>query len=160
MQGSLNGVLIVCKHIPQDTCSEQVCRKCNARHHTLLHFDKYHRHSNARSVHNNAPTTAKGPSTHNKLTANEQNNAPTEVNTYCTFKGKPQNQVLLITAIVQLRNKSGHYVPCRALLDSASQSHFITERCVQRLRWSKTHSHQFRESVIPVQLQIIVFQYT
>ena len=122
------------------TCSEQVCRKCNARHHTLLHFDKYHQHFKARSVNNLAPTTAKGTSTHKKLTVNKQNNAPTEVNTYCTFKGRPQNQVLLATAIVDIRNKAGHYVPCRALLDSASQSHFITERCVQRLRLSKTQT--------------------
>jgi hypothetical protein len=30
---------------------------------------------------------------------------------------------------------------CRALLDSASQSHFITERCIQRLRLTKTQTH-------------------
>jgi len=53
------------------------------------------------------------------------------------FKGKTQNQTLLANAIVELRNKSGQYVPYRELLDSASQSHFITERCVQRLRLSK-----------------------
>ena len=82
------------------TCSEHVCRKCNARHHTLLHFDKYHQHFKARSVNNNAPTIVKGTSTHKKLTVNKQNNAPTGVNTYCTFKGKPQNQVLLATAMV------------------------------------------------------------
>jgi len=45
---------------------------------------------------------------------------------------------LLATAIVEVRNKFGQYVPCRALLDSASQSHFITERCVQLLRLTKT----------------------
>ena len=148
MSSSLNSVLIVCKYILEDTCSKEVCRQCNSRHHTLLHFDKQHQHYDARSVNNNPPTNGKGPSTNNKLTANEQNSAPTEVNTYCTFKGKPQNQVLLATAIVELRNKSGRYIPCRALLDSASQSHFITERCVQRLRLSKTQTHSSIQGII------------
>jgi len=57
------------------------------------------------------------------------------------LKGKPRNHILLATAIVEVRNKSGQYVPCRALLDSGSQSHFITERCVQRLRLPRTQTH-------------------
>ena len=57
------------------------------------------------------------------------------------MKGKPRNHILLATAIVEVRNKSGQYVPCRALLDSGSQSHFITERCAQRLRLPRTQTH-------------------
>ena len=64
-----------------------------------------------------------------------------EVNTYHTLKGKSRNHVLLATAIVEVRNESGQYIPCRALLDSGSQSHFITERCVQRLRLPRTQTH-------------------
>ena len=52
-----------------------------------------------------------------------------EVNTYHTLKGKSRNHVLLATTIVEVRNKSGQYIPCRALLGSGSQSHFITEVC-------------------------------
>jgi hypothetical protein len=48
---------------------------------------------------------------------------------------------LLTTATVEVRNKAGQYVPCRALLDSASQSHFITERCVQLLSLLRTQTH-------------------
>jgi len=50
-----------------------------------------------------------------------------EVNTYCSFKGKTRNEILLATALVEVQNKFGQYVSRRALLDSASQSHFITE---------------------------------
>jgi len=64
-----------------------------------------------------------------------------EVHTYRTLKGKSRNHVLLATAIVEVRNKSGQYVPCRALLDSGSQSHFITEKCVQLLRIPRTQTH-------------------
>jgi hypothetical protein len=40
----------------------------------------------------------------------------------------------LATAIVEIRNKFNQYVPCRILLDNASQLNFISESCVQRLR--------------------------
>ena len=64
-----------------------------------------------------------------------------EVNTYCSLKGKPRNHILLATAIVEVQNKSGQYVSSTALLDSTSQSHFITERCVQHLKLWRTQTH-------------------
>jgi len=76
----------------------------------------------------NGPADARGSST-------------AEVNTYCSFKSKPRNQILLATAIVEVQNKFGQYDPCKELLDRASQSHFITEKCVQRLRLSRTQTH-------------------
>jgi len=42
---------------------------------------------------------------------------------------------------VEVQNKSGQYVPSRPLLDSVSQLHFITERCVQLLKLSRTQTH-------------------
>jgi hypothetical protein len=93
------------------------------KHHTLLHIDKQSQQRND-----------KESSTNTNQSANAKGTTTAEVNTYCSFKGKPKNYILLATAIVKIRNKSGQYVPCRALLDSASQSHFITERCVQNLR--------------------------
>jgi hypothetical protein len=62
------------------------------------------------------------------------------VNTYHAIKGKSRNHVLLATAIVEVRNMTGQYIPCTALLDSGSQSHFITERCL-RLQLPKTQTH-------------------
>ena len=60
---------------------------------------------------------------------------------YWSYKGKPRNHILLATATVEVQNKCGQCLPCRALLDSGFQSHFITERCVQRLRLSRTQTH-------------------
>ena len=107
------------------TFSKQVCRQCHKRHHTLLQIDRQYQSINDKGSVTNCPADARGRST-------------AEVNTYCSFKGKPRNQILLATSIVVVQNKFGQYVPCRALSDSASQSHFITERCVQRLRLSRT----------------------
>ena len=98
-----------------------MCHQCHKRH-TLLHIHRQNESTNDKeSTNNNRPVDARG-------------NTTAEVNTYCSFKGKPKNHNLLTTAIVEVQNNSGQYVPCRALLDSASQSHFVTERCVQRLR--------------------------
>jgi len=110
------------------TCSKQVCRQCHNKHHTLLHINIQNRPND------------KGSTSHNR-SADAKDNPTAEINTYCSFKGKPKNHILLATDVVEVQNKSGQYVSCRALLDSASQSHFITERCVQRLRLSRTQTH-------------------
>ena len=112
------------------TCSKQMCCQCHKKHHTLLHVDKQ-----------NQTTNSKEPATNNNQCANAKGTTTADVNTYCSLKGKPRNPILLATAIAEVKNKSGWYVPCRALLDSGSQSHFITERCVQRLRLSRTQTH-------------------
>jgi len=111
------------------TCSKQVCHKCQNKHHTLLHLD-----SQTQATNNSSPTR-------NNQSVNTKGVTNANVNTHHTLKGKPKNHTLLATAIVEVRNKSGQYVPCRALLDSGSQSHFITERCVQRLRLPRTQTH-------------------
>jgi hypothetical protein len=63
-----------------------------------------------------------------------------EANTYCLFKGTLTNRILLATATVEVRNKVNQYIPCRVLLDNGSQMNFITERCVQTLRLSKSQT--------------------
>ena len=105
-----------------------MCRKCNKRHYTLIHLDTQNQ------------ANRDSGSTTNKL-SNTKDSKVAEVNTYYTLKGKSRNHVLLATAIVEVKNKSGQYIPCRALLDSGSQSRFITERCVQRLSLSRTQTH-------------------
>jgi hypothetical protein len=131
------------------TCSKQMCRHCHKKHHTLLHVDKQ-----------SQPRNYKECSTNTNPSANAKETTTAEVNTYCSFKGKPKNHILLATAIVEIRNKAGQYVPCRSLLDSASQSHFITERCVQRLRLSRTQTHASIQGISNVNTATHkVFQY-
>jgi hypothetical protein len=95
-------------------CSKQMCKECHKRYHTLLHIDKQEQTSNKGSTEN-----------HNQC-ASTKGTTIAEVNTYCSLKGKATNHILLATAIVEIQNKSAQYIPCRALLDSGSQSHFIT----------------------------------
>jgi len=48
--------------------------------------------------------------------------------------------VLLATASVLVKNRSGVFVPCRALLDSGSQLHLITSRFANQLQVKKIKS--------------------
>jgi hypothetical protein len=41
--------------------------------------------------------------------------------------------VILPTALIEVMNSDGYFIPCRALLDSASQSNFITEELASKL---------------------------
>ena len=75
-------------------------------------------------------------------TRTEQNNSQSGVTVYHTSKGRPSSQILLATAIVYVRDKYGQLVKYRALLDSASQGHFVTEHLVQQLHLRKFKAHE------------------
>ena len=81
-----------------------------------------------------------------QLTRTEQNNSSQTGVTVChTSKGRPSSQILLTTAIVYVWDKCGQLVKCRALFDSASQGHLVTERLVRQL-----YLRNFKEQ-IPIQ---------
>jgi len=52
--------------------------------------------------------------------------------------------MLLATAIINIQNKSGSWVPCRALLESGSQLHISTSRLTHTLQLPK---HKFAATV-------------
>jgi hypothetical protein len=54
------------------------------------------------------------------LAADTKSSTSEELNTYFSLNGQAKNHVLLATAIVEVQDKFGQYLPCRALLDSAS----------------------------------------
>jgi len=70
------------------TCSKQVCRKCNKRHHTLLRMNRQNQAANDKG------------STRNNLPADSKDSSTVEVNTYCSLKSKPRNHIFLASAIV------------------------------------------------------------
>ena len=76
----------------------------------------------------NQATNDKGSKNSNNRPPDIHGSSTTEVNTHCSLTGKPK-YIFLATATVEVKNKFGQYIPCRALLDSASQSHFLSELC-------------------------------
>ena len=76
---------------------------------------------------------------------------------YCSIKGKTRNQILLATANVEVQNKSGQYVPCTTLLESASLSQFITEWCYNVWGYLKPwHMHKYRAYLVSTLRHITV----
>jgi hypothetical protein len=71
---------------------------------------------------------------HDSSPAATQNNS---VAAYSSLKVKPQSQILLATAQVVVYDSMGQPHKCKALLDSASQTNFITVSLVQHLRLNK-----------------------
>ncbi|CAG7722444.1 unnamed protein product, partial [Allacma fusca] len=90
--------------------SKSSCKKCQARHHTLVHIDHHEVNSE------DAPA------------ANMNHVAQIPQRTH----------VLLPTAIVHLQDNQGNQKPVRALLDSGSDTSFVTEDCVKRLGLKST----------------------
>lgn len=83
--------------------STKRCRTCNYKHHSLLHDDNF-----------------KGQ-THNRPASSSNH-----VN-------RDDQEILLTTLQVKIKNNEGSYVTLRALLDQGSQVTLITENAAQRL---------------------------
>jgi len=114
------------------------CKFCRRKHNSLLPCESEPAQKNNRNDCNNECQP--------QVTRTEQGNSSQSGVTVChTSKRRPSSQILLATAIVYVRDKCGQLVKCRALLDSASQGHFVTERLVQQL-----HLRKFKAQ-IPVQ---------
>ncbi|XP_076382766.1 uncharacterized protein LOC143260626 [Megalopta genalis] len=98
-------------------CRYTNCKKCGKKHHTLLHIAE--RETNSQSEIERPTSPSSTPQTSRSFAVNS-----------C-------NEVLLGTAIVTFvaRDKSEH--DCRVLLDSGSQTNFITERMADKLQLRK-----------------------
>ncbi|XP_053964104.1 uncharacterized protein LOC128867038 [Anastrepha ludens] len=106
-------------HTSKQCPSTHRCQVCRESHHTLLH-----RNSTSAANEQSSTSSLTPPSTSMHSTS-----VPASLQVCIGSQ-----EVLLATAIVQLRSSSGALVLARALLDSASQLHFITERMAQLLR--------------------------
>ncbi|XP_017763967.1 PREDICTED: uncharacterized protein LOC108553538 [Eufriesea mexicana] len=105
-------------------CTSSKCRRCSKNHHTLLHLGA-----------KPAPLDA----SNNDEPQDEQSIVRPSASTsaMATRISKVPSEVLLSTAQIYIFDKDGIRHKCRALLDSASQSHFITNRLADLLQLRK-----------------------
>ncbi|XP_058840343.1 uncharacterized protein LOC131695821 [Topomyia yanbarensis] len=118
------------------------CRKCNQRHHTLLHFDQ----SNGPRKPNNE-NISRHPDSWQPIPTNSIDNRgqttvaateiPLSIETSASLQ-QPRENVFLLTVIVNVIDAFGHAHPARALLDSASQPNLISERVARILRMKRS----------------------
>ena len=115
----------------KDACISSACRKCNKPHNTLLHDNSFHtRVSNSGEQ---SKTKANDTQTQDKQETNTKaNETVTSINTH-TMR-QCESQVILSTAIVEIYDKKGNIHEARALLDSGSQSNFMTQQMCDKLQ--------------------------
>lgn len=112
-------------------CTRSMCKKCSKKHNTLLHID----------YNTNAPPQVKtAPTTSRQNTSNV--NAHTTTNMHESITAQTvitlENKItMLATALVYIKDHRGTKRECRALLDSGSQSHFISEKLANTLQLNR-----------------------
>ncbi|XP_071578665.1 uncharacterized protein [Temnothorax nylanderi] len=112
------------KHHVIECTSSYVCRHCQKRHHSLLHFENI-----AKPVETESPPVSTLAHTENKTN---------EVAAHLISKTvAPNSKILLATARVRVHSSSGRFVTVRALLDQGSVSTLMTESLAQCLRLPK-----------------------
>lgn len=102
-------------------CRSSTCRKCSRRHNSLLHFEI--EKTSTLQIEQVQPTND---------TDNMVSQYDNSVTTHCTQDN--QTHVFLSTAQVYVSDKERRLHACRVLLDSGSQSNFITQNLCDTLQ--------------------------
>lgn len=126
-QAKWKGLCLNClrsKHLAKD-CLSGGCKSCGKKHNTLLHVElaSLKDDKDKRIDQNQKQASDKDEKGSNSVNCNH-----TQIE-----KIRDSNHVLLSTAVVKVRDYKNIWVPGRALLDSGSQSNFITEEFAHRL---------------------------
>lgn len=129
------------------------CKKCSYNHHTLLHFDKRNPQivsTDQAGFLSNPPDDGSASHKDESFHMPQTNEVPNQNKTFAAieqgessrFSSGKVDTVLLSTAIVHVRDKTGKFIPTLCLLDSASQCTLITNELsdVLGLKYKKVDS--------------------
>ncbi|XP_058456726.1 uncharacterized protein LOC131434098 [Malaya genurostris] len=111
-------------HRTTDCKSEQSCKTCGRKHHSLLHTEKIEPSKSQKED----PKPSTSTSDDNNATNVQQSRS---VN--CSQSSLTRRQIVLSTAEVLVCGSGNSTWPCRALLDSASDSNVMTEKLAKKL---------------------------
>lgn len=118
-------------HRTNECPSSSSCKKCGKRHHTFLHPEERKtvtaKTSDVDTKVGNRADEAQAQSVPAVPNQTETGRVET-TSTLCSRDHAAKNHCLLSTAVVTAYGSTGLPFPCRALLDSASQTHFVTEQ--------------------------------
>ncbi|XP_055585295.1 uncharacterized protein LOC129738138 [Uranotaenia lowii] len=120
-------------HMAKECNSKFWCRNCKGRHHTLVCFKG---RSDGQLGTSRSSGSSSNKKHHQEATTVQTSNSATT----CMMAGaseKVHSQVLLATAIVFIEDEMGSRFPARALLDSGSESNFISEGLSQQMKLSR-----------------------
>ncbi|XP_055605396.1 uncharacterized protein LOC129753588 [Uranotaenia lowii] len=122
-------------HQARNCPSKFSCKQCSGRHHSLVCF---------RSENNSNGQVSANASRNDSLSDDQEAESSTRVANMAAPIGSSVNsasqfrsRVLLATAVVIIEDDMGNQLPARALLDSGSESNFMTQRLSQRITVSR-----------------------
>lgn len=118
-------------HVLGNCPSPTSCRHCGKRHHSSMHKPQ------------GAPTNL-GHQYRDNTACDDGQAATTSTNIHFA---SGSSRILLSTAIVLIKSNAGHLVPVRALLDSGSQSTFITEVLANKLGLKRNPTNTFLSGI-------------
>ncbi|XP_062699574.1 uncharacterized protein LOC134284609 [Aedes albopictus] len=124
-------------HQAKDCLSKFSCRICKKRHHTLICFRA--------EKDNNVTTAVAGGNqpTNSQVSHGSTSSNPTQVANVAATDvsacnvAQVSSRILLATAVVVVEDDIGVRFNARALLDSGSESNFVSERLSQRMKVSR-----------------------
>lgn len=126
-------------HKLSDCNSKHNCNMCGKRHHSMLHHSQpLHSAKMSKNTSLGPPPVSIQKPADNVERSTRQPSTP--------FVGMSCNQnttVLLSTAVVKISSHSGDYTVARAVLDSASQTTFITEKIASLLKLSRSNEKAY-----------------
>ncbi|XP_072380763.1 uncharacterized protein [Diabrotica undecimpunctata] len=133
------------KHFSLNCSSQRSCNICKKRHHTLLHNDhensssssrsfQRQNHATSRNVQNTWSDGEAGPSNSVSLSESQTSQVSNVMTSLSALSIK--QDVLLATALVTIYSKHGVPIHARCILDSGSQSSFVSKDLVQKLNLS------------------------
>lgn len=99
------------------------CRRCNRRHHTLLHHTSGGPSDNVKTHHNQI--------VEDKANIEYEEEPQTTISTHFVSE---RSMALLATALVRVTDEQGHSTILRALVDQGSQANFVSERAAQLMK--------------------------
>ncbi|XP_074026866.1 uncharacterized protein [Leptinotarsa decemlineata] len=132
-------------------CVSRGCKICSKKHNTILHMEMVNnddppgacRSSDPQGstggsleANNQVVATPKGENNQNQFLGMVATNYGSTVVKGQIAKQKCESQVLLSTAVVNIRDGQGNYHRARVLLDSGSQSNFLSENLAKTLNLS------------------------
>lgn len=123
-----------------DKCSSKfTCRRCNGRHHTLLHVDNRNSGAVVTPALNDAASNTNLNRGVSKVASGLEpigGNLPQQ-SLSCSAQSPNLTTVLLGTALARIQDSAGCYHPLRIVIDCGSQLSFITSNVVERLGLSR-----------------------
>lgn len=138
-------------HAASQCQSKYKCKKCEKSHHTLLHLDRQEKHVSSRHESSVSSSSSKPlspevppfqPFNMSKQTHFAESEEAGTASHSTTFMAK--TQTLLSTVVVYAVDSFGKNHPCRALLDSGSDTSFITTKFAKQLKM------KFRDACFPI----------